>query len=528
MIVSVLGVLVALIEMRWAPSGAPVGTVVADGLVGWLALAAAVTATARRPDSLIGLLCAICGLTWLLGTVVGMLAYVHRGAVIQLALGTRSGRLRGWPDRAVVAFGYLTCPPAIATNERVQLVLAAAVLVAGMGWGRPVGVGRMQRLRSRLLASGTYACALAFAALNRLTLGHADVAALIVYDAAVVVVIVLALIDVLSAGAERVGLTELVVALGERDRPSTVAAVLRAAVGDRDLVVGYWLDSRGSYVGDTGEAVPIRPTGGQVLTKVSGPDGAAAVVVHRRDVLDDPRLVDSVSAVLRLAAANVRARDAAQRRLLDLDDSRRRLVEAVARERERISAELRGQVMPWIQESSALVERLATQSETSAVDEMRDDLVTVAADLRVIARGLHPDQLADSGLAVALRLLPPVAGSATEIRTSAHRLPPGVEECAYFICLEAMANIGKHARAQRAWIDLEVLDGWLEVVVEDDGVGGADPHGGSGLRRLADRARAAGGRLEVTDRPAGGTRLRALLPMMSGQNSRTAPSPAYS
>ncbi len=91
-------------------------------------------------------------------------------------------------------------------------------------------------------------------------------------------------------------------------------------------------------------------------------------------------------------------------------------------------------------------------------------------------------------------------------------LPVGPETTAYYVVAEALANVAKHADARRAHVRLGRRAGWLTVMVEDDGRGGADPHGGTGLRGLADRVAADGGVLHV-DSPAGhGTRVSAELP----------------
>ena len=84
---------------------------------------------------------------------------------------------------------------------------------------------------------------------------------------------------------------------------------------------------------------------------------------------------------------------------------------------------------------------------------------------------------------------------------------------AYFVCAEALANVAKHAAASRAAVSVTAGDGWIRVQVEDDGVGGADPGHGSGLRGLADRVETIGGTLQVEAVPGHGTRLAAEIPL---------------
>jgi signal transduction histidine kinase len=82
----------------------------------------------------------------------------------------------------------------------------------------------------------------------------------------------------------------------------------------------------------------------------------------------------------------------------------------------------------------------------------------------------------------------------------------------YFVCSEALTNVGKYARASCVDVEVTVQDGLVRVLIADDGVGGADPAAGSGLRGLADRVEALGGRLFVKSPAGRGTRLRAEIP----------------
>ena len=92
------------------------------------------------------------------------------------------------------------------------------------------------------------------------------------------------------------------------------------------------------------------------------------------------------------------------------------------------------------------------------------------------------------------------------------RFPAHVEATAYFVACEALANIVKHARASRALVTAVTQNGVLVVQVEDDGVGGAHADGGTGLRGLADRVEALGGRLVVVSPAGGGTRIIGEIP----------------
>ena len=99
------------------------------------------------------------------------------------------------------------------------------------------------------------------------------------------------------------------------------------------------------------------------------------------------------------------------------------------------------------------------------------------------------------------------------VQAPSGRFVPVMETTLYFVCSEALTNVAKHAGATSATVDLTASDGWLRLVVVDDGIGGADLHGGSGLRGLKDRVEALGGSFGVEGREGRGTRLTAELPL---------------
>jgi signal transduction histidine kinase len=146
--------------------------------------------------------------------------------------------------------------------------------------------------------------------------------------------------------------------------------------------------------------------------------------------------------------------------------------------------------------------------------EARDQLNHALAELRELARGIHPAILTDGGLAPALSALAHRASLPVEITdVPAERLPEPVEAAAYYLIAEAITNVAKHAQASHVAVSVRRDDGRLLVNVADDGVGGADPVAGSGLHGLADRVEALHGRLHVDSPPGGGTRLEAHIPV---------------
>ncbi len=133
-------------------------------------------------------------------------------------------------------------------------------------------------------------------------------------------------------------------------------------------------------------------------------------------------------------------------------------------------------------------------------------------ELRELARGIHPAVL-EHGLDVALQSLAARSPAPVTLELDlSERLPRPVELAAYFVACEALANVGKYAQASRVAIRASRRDGVAAIEIADDGVGGANANSGSGLRGLADRVEALGGRLRVISRAGEGTVVAAELP----------------
>jgi signal transduction histidine kinase len=143
-----------------------------------------------------------------------------------------------------------------------------------------------------------------------------------------------------------------------------------------------------------------------------------------------------------------------------------------------------------------------------------EELAQALTELRELARGIHPAILTDRGLPAALDALAGRAPTPVDVEIALdERLPPSIEAAAYYVVSEALANIAKYAQATAVTVSVGRRDGYALVEVADDGVGGADPASGSGLRGLADRVEALDGRLEVVSPPGAGTRIRAQIPV---------------
>jgi PAS domain S-box-containing protein len=152
----------------------------------------------------------------------------------------------------------------------------------------------------------------------------------------------------------------------------------------------------------------------------------------------------------------------------------------------------------------------------AALEEACDELSLALDELRELARGLHPAVLSDRGLRAAVETLAGRAPVAVEIvDIPDERLPEPVEAAAYYLIAEALTNVTKYAQASTVRVRVAASDGEVVVDVSDDGVGGANPSAGSGLRGLADRVEALGGSLEVVSPAGAGTSLRAEIPRVA-------------
>jgi hypothetical protein len=161
---------------------------------------------------------------------------------------------------------------------------------------------------------------------------------------------------------------------------------------------------------------------------------------------------------------------------------------------------------------------LATPASAGAfLDRLGKELADASAELRELARGIHPAVLTERGLAPAVAALATRAPVPVDmLELPEERLPPALEATAYFTVAEALTNVAKYAGASHASVRVAAEGSELVVEVRDDGVGGASADGGSGLTGLADRIGAIDGTLTVVSPPGDGTLLRAVLPIRVG------------
>jgi signal transduction histidine kinase len=210
------------------------------------------------------------------------------------------------------------------------------------------------------------------------------------------------------------------------------------------------------------------------------------------------------------AIANVDAR-------IKLNASRARIVEAADEARRRIERDLHDGAQQRLVGIALSLRLAAGRAEPATATEIKrcvDELMTALAELRDLARGLHPAVLTEHGLLSALGMLATRSTVPVDLDSDLEgRLPPAHETALYFVAAEALTNVAKHACATTATVTLRRDSQWAEIAVTDDGAGGVHLEHGSGLRGLADRVEALGGRLTVASPPGKGTTVRARLPI---------------
>jgi signal transduction histidine kinase len=252
------------------------------------------------------------------------------------------------------------------------------------------------------------------------------------------------------------------------------------------------------------EAIPIVPAG-------------IAILLATFHIADGMGWLSGLFARVMLGPSTVQLRE----RVDDLRYSRARIIEAADAERRRLERDLHDgaqQRLVALTLTLGLAESRLKKDDAAAaaplVAQAREEAMLAVQELRELARGIHPAVLSDRGLAAALEAL---AGRApipvTVSGVPEDRLPPPVEAAAYFVVAESLTNVAKYAQASAAQVTLATAPDLVRVAISDDGVGGADPRAGSGIRGLRDRVEALDGSLEVLSPPGRGTTVTAELPV---------------
>jgi signal transduction histidine kinase len=504
---------------------------VPDLVTGWTLVACGLVAWSRRPESRSGALLAATGFSWFLGNFASSgidpvdwlgahALYLYRGPLVHLLVTYPSGRISSRLDRAAVAGGYAAAVVTPVWRSEIATIVLAVLLVVvcARSYLRAVGPARRAR-RLALWAATGLGLVLAGGAAARLAVppGETSEPSLLALEVALCALAGGLLAGLLSSSWERAAVTDLVVELGE-GRSGTLRDELAGALGDPTLEVGYWLPNESAFVDSEGRPLALPDSGSErSVTMIEGEGRPIAALVHDPAVLDDAGLRDAVSSAARLAAANARLQAEVRSQVAELRESRRRILEAGDAERRRLELRLREGAERRLERLAVRLRRtrLTARSDaaTERIDRTETQLARTLEELRRLAHGLHPRVLTEAGLAGALASLSAQAPVHVEVVAPTDNMPAEVEAVAYFLCSEALANITKHASASRVSISVTTGDGRVRIEVEDDGLGGADPASGTGLRGLADRVEALGGTFHLESPPGTGTRLAAEIPL---------------
>ena len=312
----------------------------------------------------------------------------------------------------------------------------------------------------------------------------------------------------------------LVVELGGPSSTTDLREALARALGDPSLELAFWFPAEECYVDGDGGVVKLPDEdSGRRSTLVERDGQPIAALLHDPVLEHNAELVSSVCAAASLALENERLQAELRARLVELQASRARLVEATDTERRRIERDLHDgtqQRLVSIAMSLGLLEtKLPGQAEAARplVRETREALALALAELRELTHGINPPLLAERGLPAALDELCRRAALPTHLDLALdRRLPDQIESAAYFTASEALTNAAKHSHGSEVRVVASYDGHNLTVKVADDGIGGATTAAGSGLRGLADRVEALGGRFTVSSPPGRGTTLRAEIP----------------
>ncbi|HWT24802.1 MAG TPA: sensor histidine kinase [Solirubrobacteraceae bacterium] len=539
--------------------------------VGWSFVGTGLFAWWRRPDSRFGVLMAAVGFTWFLGALVSagdpwlftlgvLLANVHAAVFAHMLLAYPDGRLGSRGVRRLVAAAYALCvvgptpyllfgtnaaldcdgcprsPLFVADDETafqvfgkltsaLGVILVCLIVYVLLRRWRDASPPR-RRDMGPVLLSGIALLGLLAASLSSSAFGGPAVLQVgteglsLVFFAATPYGF---LFGLLRSRVSRAGaVSEMLRRMGEGGRAESLRDQLADALGDRTLALAYWLEDPDRWVDGDGHAIALPgdddPRRG--VTEVRREGRRVGAIVHDRALCEDSELLASVAGAAGLALENARLQAQLRARVEELHASRARIVEAATAERRRLERNLHDGAQQRLVALS-LTLRLAqgrVRKDAAAAEKLltaaQDDLKVALEELRELARGIHPAVLSDRGLGAALEALAGRSPVPVELEpVPPERLPAPVEAAAYFVVAEALTNVAKYADASRARVAVSRADGHAVVEIADDGVGGADPGRGSGLRGLADRVSALDGRLDVESPPGAGTVLRAEIPV---------------
>jgi signal transduction histidine kinase len=314
--------------------------------------------------------------------------------------------------------------------------------------------------------------------------------------------------------------SSLVARLGGGAGRGSLRDALAEALGDPEVQIAYWVPNRDAYVDSAGRPMQIDPApNAKTATVIEHEGRRVGAIVHDADLAEERDLVRAVGATAGLTLENERLDAELRAHVDELRASRARIVTAGYAERQRLERDLHDgaqQRLMALGINLRLARDLITsdpQDAAALLDASLEELNQAARELRELARGIHPAVLTDRGLDAALNGLAGRSPVPVELVTTPdERLPSSVESAVYFVVAEALTNVARYAQAQTVRVAVVRSNSHVNVQVSDDGVGGANPANGSGLRGLSDRVAALDGRLELTSANGDGTTVRATIP----------------
>ena len=314
--------------------------------------------------------------------------------------------------------------------------------------------------------------------------------------------------------------SSLVARLGGGVGRGSLRDALAEALGDPEVELAYWVPNRDAYVDSAGRPMQLDPAPkGKIATVIEHEGRRVGAIVHDAELAEERDLVRAVGATAALTLENERLDAELRAHVDELRASRARIVTAGYAERQRLERDLHDGAQQRLM-ALGINLRLArelvtsdTQEAAALLDASLEELNQATRELRELARGIHPAVLTDRGLDAALNGLAGRSPVPVElVQTLDERLPSSVESAVYFVVAEALTNVARYAQAQTVRVTVVRSNGHVDVQVSDDGVGGADPAHGSGLRGLSDRVAALDGRLELTSADGNGTTVKATIP----------------
>ena len=561
---AVSAALVGAIELALFPASGihPVWVLDLFTVGGLIYAAAGLVAWWRRPSNGLGVIMFGGALVWLtvalantavtvLAAVGIVLASVPLAIIVHLLLAFPSGRLQSPTARWVTGLGYATTvvlqvplyvfvpsgsPGGIlAAADRPGLAAAGAWLQDLVGLGVMLATALILAARLRrapraqrrgLLPLDLYG----IAAVLLTPLLRSTIQPLTGMSAAAIAamqIVALSLVPVaFAAGMLRGGfartseIQELGAWLGAdaASRPSLERALARA-LGDDSVRLAYWMPAQHAYTGANGRPLAVPGAGhGRAAAEIRLDGRRIGAIIYDGTLIEDPGLVQAAGQVVAIAVDRERLTAELLASQEELRESRIRLVTAADAERRRIAQNLHDGLQTKLVLLALEAQQLAGEpgagrAVARAATVLRGRIDAAAAELRELVHAVMPAPLIERGLAAAAEDLADRMPLPTELDIGVDgTLPDAVSATAYFVIAEGLSNAVKHAQASKLSLSLTRAGGTLLVEVRDDGIGGAAPGSGLGLRSLADRVDTLGGRLFVTSQAGLGTSLRAELP----------------